>query len=135
MKKLALLLTIAAFWSTPVYRAPVVRAGVAAPAAAADAKPDPEKIEPAAVELAKRADAGDTAFISKLMDKSANADTVTDMIARIKRADVRKTFRDHLEGRGPESARLNYHTPSHFQVELQKGRAGNWEVTGLRFCR
>jgi hypothetical protein len=133
MNKPTLLLMIAAFGSTPLYRAPVVQAGVTAPAN--DAKPDPDKIEPAAVELAQRAEAGDTAFISKLMDNGANADAATDMIARIKRADVRKTFRDHLEGRGPESARLNYHTPSHFQVELQKGQAGEWEVIRLWFCR
>ena len=57
------------------------------------------------------------------------------MIVRVKRADVGKTFREHLEGRSPDVAGLNYHEPSHFQVELRKGAAGKWEVARLSVCR
>jgi hypothetical protein len=139
MNKFTLLLTFATVLSAPAYGQTVVRHRATSPdaatAEAADPRPDPEKVEPAAVELAKRAEAGDSAFVAKLMEKDAGAEAVADMIARIKRADVRKTFREHLEGRGPDAAVLNYHQPSHVQVELRKDAAGKWEVRRLSVCR
>ena len=96
---------------------------------------DVKAAEPAATELAKRADAGDKAFIAKLIGGGASDDDAADMIDRIRRADVRKTFKSHLEVRGPETAGLNYHKPSHFQVDLKKDAKGRWEVTRLWLCR
>jgi hypothetical protein len=97
---------------------------------------DAKAVEPAATELARRADAGDKAFIAKLMGGgAANDAAAADMIERIKRADVGKTFRTHLAVRSPETAGLNYHDPSHFQVDLKKDAAGRWEVARLWLCR
>ena len=96
--------------------------------------PDAKAVEPAAIELAGRADAGDTAFIAKLMTH-ATKDAAADMIERIKWADVRRTYASHLTLRGPDAAGLNYHDPYHFQVELKKDAAGKWELARLWFCR
>jgi cell division septation protein DedD len=95
---------------------------------------DAKAVEPAATELARRADAGDTAYIARLMD-GARQDAAADMIARIKKADVRNTFRSHLAVRGADAAGLNYHDPSHFQVDLKKGANGEWAVSRLWLCR
>jgi hypothetical protein len=131
MNKLTVLLTVAWILSSPAYGHPALPGATAT----ADPKPHAEQIEPAAVDLAKRAEAGDQAFVANLMDKDASPQAVADMIARLKRADVRRTFRAHLEARGPGSAKLNYHDPSHVQVDLRKGPAGKWEVARLWFCR
>jgi hypothetical protein len=104
------------------------------PTRGAPSEADVKATEPAAIELAKRADAGDKAFVAKLMP-GASDDAVVDMIDRIKRADVRKTWKAHLQVRSPESAGLNYHDPSHFQVDLTKDGQGRWEVARLWFCR
>jgi hypothetical protein len=138
MTKFTLVLTFGAALCGTSYGSPVGPAGAivsAAAVAAAELKPDAEKVEAAAVELAKRAEAGDRAFIAQRMEKDVSGEAVGDMIARLRRADVRKTFREHLEGRGPDGAGLNYHEPSHVQVELRKGQAGKWEVARLWFCR
>jgi len=132
MKMMALLLTFVTVLAVPADGLPSRPPGTTL---AADAKPDAEKVEPAAVELAMRAEAGDAAYVAKFMEKAADADAVADMVGRIRRADVRKTFGEHLEGRGADVAGLNYHEPSHFQVELRKGAGGTWEVARLRVCR
>jgi hypothetical protein len=104
-------------------------------AGVAEARVDAEAIGSVAAELAGRAEAGDGAYVAKRMGNGAGAEAAADMIARIRRADVGKTFRAHLEGRGMDSAGLNYHEPSHFQVELRKGAEGKWEVGRLWVCR
>ena len=96
---------------------------------------DIRSIEKLAIELATRADAGDKAFVATLIGDGADDRAASDMIARIRRADVRKTFRQHLEHKAASAAGLNYHDPSHFQVELKKDDAGKWTVSRLSFCR
>ena len=96
---------------------------------------DVKAIEKLAVELTDRADAGDKAFIAKLIGEKADDGAAGDMIDRIKRADVRKTFRKHLSAKGASAAGLNYHDPSHFQVELRKGEDGQWALARLWVCR
>ena len=96
---------------------------------------DLKSIEKLAAELTTRADAGDKAFVAKLIGDGTDDAAAADMIARIKRADVRKTFRQHLSPKSPSAAGLNYHDPSHFQVDLKTGDNGQWTLARLWVCR
>jgi len=96
---------------------------------------DLKSIEKLATELATRAEAGDKAFVSRLISDKADDAGAADMIDRIKRGDVAKTFRAHLALRGADAAGFNYHDPSHFQVDLKKGAGGRWALTRLSVCR
>jgi hypothetical protein len=120
MNKLALLLAFALIQPTT---------------APAPSGADLKSIERLAIELTTRADAGDKAFVAKLIAGGTDESAAADMIERIKRADVGKTFRRHLETRGAPAWRLNYHDPSHFQVDLKKGADGQWSLARLWVCR
>ena len=96
---------------------------------------DVKSIEKLATELTTRADAGDKVFVAKLIGDGTDNGAASDMIDRIKRADVRKTFRQHLSPKGASAAGLNYHDPSHFQVDLKKGADGQWTLARLSVCR
>lgn len=96
---------------------------------------DLKSIEKLATELTTRADAGDKAFVAQLIGDGADDAAAADMIDRIKRADVRKTFRQHVSPKSPSAAGLNYHDPSHFQVDLKKADDGQWTLSRLSVCR
>ena len=86
------------------------------------------ELEPAILDLAARAEAGDTAYFAARMGH-AGAHQVQLMIDRVRGSDMSTTYRSHLIGDRP-----NYHDSTHVQVELAL-RDGSWVVSSLWFCR
>jgi hypothetical protein len=84
-------------------------------------------------ELVRRADANDEAYFAGLMPGAEPA-AATDMMHRVKRVDMSANYAKHLVVTDAATARLDYHDPAHFQVDLKRSGAG-WTVTRLWFCR
>jgi hypothetical protein len=100
------------------------------------AKPSEQEVaavKAVAADLDRRAKANDEAYFRKLMP-GADAAAVADMVGRVRGVDLNATYAKHLVVNDAATGRLDYHSPSHFQVELGKA-GGEWAVTRLWFCR
>jgi hypothetical protein len=119
---------------TVAVAAPTSRPAAAEPVAAQFASPATAtplhltEIEPAVLDLAARADRGDTAYFAAHMGQAGDH-LVQLMIEKVKASDLPKTYRGHLIG-----DRLNYHEKTHVQIELAQ-QDGKWVVGRLWFCR
>jgi hypothetical protein len=90
-------------------------------------------VRAAVAELVRRADANDEAYFAGLMPGAEPA-AATDMMHRVKRVDMNGNYAKHLVMTDAATARLDYHDPAHFQVDLKRPGAA-WTVTRLWFCR
>lgn len=101
---------------------------------AAPAQEDVIAVRAVVAELVRRADANDEAYFAGLMPGAEPA-AATDMMNRVKRVDMSANYAKHLVVTDAATARLDYHDPAHFQVDLKRPSGAGWTVTRLWFCR
>lgn len=100
----------------------------------APSQEDIAAVRAAVAELARRADANDEAYFAALMP-GAEPSSAADMMRRVKSVDMNANYASHLVMNDASTARLDYHNPAHFQVDLKRPTGAGWTVTRLWFCR